>query len=156
MRRLLLIVLTTVTACLLLSFTSEEQVDIVARSLAFIDVPYVYGGTDMNGVDCSGLVYLVYKNSINDIPRRAIDLYKYSLPLSGDDVLEPGDLVFFRTLGLAISHVGIFLGESRFIHAASGDHVSGVVISSLEEPYYQQHYVFARRVSARQENISSD
>jgi hypothetical protein len=117
---------------------------IVQKAYDFLGTPYDYGGESKEGTDCSGFVYAVYKDVIGIAPERSVTgLYN-----SGDEVKGtplPGDLVFFNTVG-GISHVGIYIGDNKFIHAASAGSKLGVIISSLDEEYYKTRYLGAKRL----------
>jgi len=116
---------------------------IAQRAMAFIGTPYVYGGADPRGFDCSGLVYFVHGQLHVPVPRTANDQFKQSKAVDPFDV-RPGDLVFFRLEG-RVSHVGIYVGDGRFVHAPqSGRTVS---LNSLEEEFYRARYVGAGRFS---------
>jgi cell wall-associated NlpC family hydrolase len=105
---------------------------------------YSYGGESKTGVDCSGLVVQVYKDVFHkDLPRTVAEQRKIGVAVINK--LEPGDLLFFRING-TISHVGIYLFDNKFVHAASAGAKNGVIKSSLEEPYYRERYIFAKRV----------
>ena len=105
---------------------------------------YVYGDTGKDGYDCSGLVYSIYNNELGiSIPRSSVSQSTFGKQVSKSD-LQEGDLVFFNTVGNGVSHVGIYVGDGKFIHASS---VQGkVMTSSLDEGYYQERYVNATRV----------
>lgn len=124
---------------------SELRSDIVVRALTLINTPYRYGGsTPELGFDCSGLVRYVY-NAVGarQLPRRAEDIGKVGDPISRSQ-LEPGDLVFFNTLARAYSHVAIYIGEGRFLHApARGGRVR---IEALDDRYWQARFNGARRL----------
>lgn len=117
---------------------------IVQKAYGYLGTPYSYGDESKEGTDCSGLVYAVYKDVIGTAPERSVTgLYN-----SGDEVKgapAPGDLVFFNTVG-GISHVGIYIGDKKFIHAASKGAKLGVIMSSLEEEYYRTRYLGAKRL----------
>ncbi len=106
---------------------------------------YRYGGSSKDGIDCSAfvssLMSAVY--GINNLPRISKDQYNTCKRITRSD-LQEGDLVFFHTYGRrkAVTHVGMYLRNNKFIHAS----ISGVMISSLDDPYYAQHYVGAGRV----------
>jgi cell wall-associated NlpC family hydrolase len=108
---------------------------IVETAQGFLGVPYVWGGTSSRGLDCSGLTWLVYRMNGMAIPRDGTPQYKYGQKIPKSS-LQPGDLVFFSTFKPGPSHVGIYMGASRFIHAAT----EGVRVSSLEEPYYAKRF----------------
>lgn len=105
-------------------------------------VPYRYGGMSQDGVDCSGLVFRVF----DDLYDRRLPRTTQALLTTGQKVsraaLQPADLVFFRT-SWKDRHVGIYLGQGKFMHASTS---RGVMISSLLNPYWQQHYLTSRRV----------
>jgi cell wall-associated NlpC family hydrolase len=113
------------------------------KALSFRGVPYRFGGTTRNGLDCSGLTQAVYKKWGLLLPRTSTAQFKKGLPVPKDK-LQPGDLVFFKnTYRSGISHVGIFVGDGKFVHAAGRG--KGVVVSSLNEAYHRNHYAGARR-----------
>jgi cell wall-associated NlpC family hydrolase len=115
-------------------------VDVAAR---YLGSPYVWGGTSPSGFDCSGFVWYVYRRAGMPIPR---DMWGQLQ--SGNRVtranLQPGDIVFFAgTYEYGLSHEGIYIGGGRFIHAA--DYGIGVIVSSLSNAYYANHYFGATR-----------
>jgi hypothetical protein len=116
---------------------------VATTALAFQGVPYRLGGTDPSGFDCSGLVQYVLSRHGRPISRLVKDQYEEGRSIDEDE-LRPGDLVFFRTSGNRVSHVGIAIGEDRFVHAPSS---RGVVrVESLDATYWRRHYAGARRV----------
>jgi len=105
--------------------------------------PYRYGGSDpREGFDCSGLVQYTHRQAGIAVPRTARAQYNASRPVSRRQ-LRPGDLVFFRIDGRRISHVGIYLGDGRFIHAPSSG--QKVTTARLDDPYWRRHYSGAGR-----------
>jgi cell wall-associated NlpC family hydrolase len=120
---------------------SSVGTTVVAIAERYLGIPYVYAGASPSGgFDCSGLVMYVFQQVGISLPHYAAAQYGYGVPVSKDQ-LEPGDLVFFDSLG----HVGIYVGGGNFIHAP---HTGDVVkISSLSEDWYTQMYVGARRIS---------
>lgn len=122
--------------------------NLVKTAFNYIGVPYKFGGTNSNtGLDCSSLVQLVYSKAMNlDLPRVAADQARMTQSIAKDD-LKPGDLVFFDTRGARNSHVGIYIGENKFIHAPrTGAKVRVETISS----YWTKRWNGARRVSDNQ------
>jgi cell wall-associated NlpC family hydrolase len=117
--------------------------DGIARSAAaLIGVPYEFGGADLGGFDCSGLAVYVHAQAGISIPRTAAEQQRAALavPLSA---LRPGDLVFFRMGTHGVDHVGIYLGDGRFVHAP---HRGGTVVAAqLNEAFYARHLVNAGR-----------
>ena len=110
---------------------------------SFLGAPYQYGGDTKSGMDCSGLVTQVYSKYAGfDLPRSTKKLYQLVKQVEQDD-LAYGDLVFFSDGWFSVSHVGIYIGEGRFVHSAKS---SGVIVSSLDENYYKRRYRGARRV----------
>jgi probable lipoprotein NlpC len=118
---------------------------IVAAALSFEGAPYVYGGIDPWGFDCSGLVYRVFLQTLGvALPRTALEQYDFREPIDAAK-LQPGDLLFFNTTG-PISHVGIYEGEGVFIHAASEGSKRGVIESSLSDGYWAGAFAGAGRI----------
>lgn len=109
------------------------------------DIRYRYGGHAPNtGFDCSGLVRYVFRNALGIVLPRQAHLQFSSGETVDRSHLEPGDLVFFRTQGRRITHVGIYLDDGRFIHAPrTGETIR---VDRLNNPYWKQHYAGARRV----------
>lgn len=107
----------------------------------FIGVPYRWGGTSDRGFDCSGLVQYTLSRVGVHVGRTSYDQYQAGQAVKRSD-LEPGDLVFFNTDGPGASHVGIYIGNGRFINATP----SGVRTDSLSSGYWASHYLGARRV----------
>lgn len=115
---------------------------IIASSMDYLGVPYVFGGTSPYGFDCSGYVQYVFAKAGISLPRTADVQYEVGLPVSTTELI-PGDLVFFETYTYGASHVGIYVGDGNFIHASSS---RGVTVSSLNQAYYSSHYIGARRI----------
>lgn len=106
--------------------------------------PYAWGGGSPSGFDCSGFVTYVYRAAGIDLPRSIPDQTRFGERVEQEDLAE-GDLVFFvDTYEPGISHVGIYLGGGRFIHAV--DEARGVVVSRLDSAYWSQHYYAGVRV----------
>jgi cell wall-associated NlpC family hydrolase len=105
---------------------------------------YRYGGTGRSGIDCSAFVQKLYENVFGvSLVRTAIQQAQNACALCTNDDLREGDLVFFKTQGSRISHVGVFLWNKFFVHSASS---KGVMISSLDDKYWKPRYAGAGRV----------
>ena len=120
---------------------SPQRVVEIARQ--FKGVPYRWGGETPNGADCSGFVEEVFRLGGHHLPRTA-DVQFQATQAVTDDQMRAGDLVFFTTYEPGPSHVGIYIGEGRFIHASSS---KGVTESRLDEEYYAKRYLGARRLA---------
>ncbi len=120
--------------------------EVALYALSQLGVPYVYGGASPSpGFDCSGLVRYVFQRTRKvDLPRTTFELARVGQSVQSP-ALQPGDLVFFNTLRRDYSHVGIYLGDERFIHAPTS---GGVVrIESLRADYWMRRFNGARRVA---------
>lgn len=108
---------------------------------SWLGTPYKYGGNDRDGLDCSGLVVQVYQRALDiKVPRTSRAQKDYCATLSKDDLI-PGDLIFFATGKEEgrVTHVGIFIGDGRMIHASTAK--GKVVVSEVSTPYFNSHYV---------------
>jgi cell wall-associated NlpC family hydrolase len=123
--------------------TSNVASKVISTAKNYLGVPYVWGGADPNGFDCSGFTQYVFNKNGISLPRVASDQYNVGTSVSKNN-LKPGDLVFFETYKPGPSHLGIYLGNNQFIHASSA--AEQVTISNLTTPYYTEHYIGARRV----------
>jgi cell wall-associated NlpC family hydrolase len=119
--------------------------DVAIYALGLIGVDYRFGGESPDdGLDCSGLVRYVFQQVTGvTLPRTAKEMAKIGDTVATGD-LKPGDLVFFNTRRFAFSHVGLYLGDNRFIHAPSRG--SEVEIARLSDNYWQKHFNGARRL----------
>ncbi len=109
----------------------------------YIGTRYKYGGLNENGLDCSGFVFRVYMGALNlELPHSSAMQAKLGASVQKNE-LQFGDLVFFNIRGRGISHVGIYIGDGNFVHASTK---LGVVVSNLQEKYYKERYVSARRI----------
>ncbi len=130
-----------------LSVPSTKNLSTHSRALvdearSWLGTPYKYGGNDRRGVDCSGLVLQVYSKALDiSVPRNSRAQKDFCAPASKNS-LTPGDLVFFATGKdkKRVSHVGIFVGENRMIHASAS---RGVIVSDLSEGYYSRTFAGA-------------
>lgn len=115
----------------------------------FIDswygVDYRMGGTDKDGIDCSGFVQKLYMEVFGlDLVRTSYEQFSNCEHLRKADEAHEGDLVFFKTRGRRISHVGVYLMNDYFVHAST---TQGIVISSLKEEYWHKHFAGVGRIS---------
>lgn len=118
---------------------------VLMRALGLVGTPYRYGGnTPQGGFDCSGLVTYVYRDMLDlRLPRSSRDLAQVQGPKIAADKLATADLVFFGSGG-TVSHVGIYIGEGRFVHAPS---TGGTVrLDRLDGPYWRTNYSGSKRV----------
>jgi cell wall-associated NlpC family hydrolase len=119
--------------------------DILFRAISLVGTPYRYGGnTPESGFDCSGLIgYVFYDVAGARLPRSAAEIDRLDAPTVSRKGLVAGDLVFFRDGG-NISHIGIYVGEGRFVHAPSRG--GTVRLDALDGDYWKQHFVGAKRL----------
>lgn len=120
--------------------------ELVVNAMTFLGVPYKRGGTDAStGFDCSGFVRAIFEQTAGLVlPRKAIEQAAASEKIDRAD-LQPGDLVFFNTMRRAFSHVGIYVGEGKFIHSPKPG--AEVRVESLSVAYWARRFDGARRVS---------
>jgi cell wall-associated NlpC family hydrolase len=121
----------------------------VHAAMGFLGVPYVRGGnTEEQGFDCSGFTRFIFEKSIGLVlPRRADEQARLSSLVTIDrEQLKPGDLVFFNTMRRTFSHVGIYMGEGKFIHAPRAGAV--VRVEDMRDAYWDKRFTGARRAPA--------
>ena len=125
-------------------YTSGAK-DLVLKGLELVGINYRWGGTDPDsGLDCSGFVQLVFKDAVGLLlPRTAKEQSKIGDVVDKDE-LKPGDLVFFNTMRHAFSHVGIYLGDNRFLHAPRTG--AEIRVEDMSQGYWVKRYNGARRV----------
>jgi hypothetical protein len=126
-----------------LSLRSNE---VLMRAIGLVGTPYRYGGnTPEAGFDCSGLVGFVFRDAAGvSLPRSTRELIDIDAPSIDRERLQPGDLVYFNPGGRRVSHIGIYVGEGRFVHAPSRG--GTVRLDELGSQYWNRHYVGAKRV----------
>jgi cell wall-associated NlpC family hydrolase len=107
-----------------------------------VGAPYKYAGTTKNGFDCSGYTAFVFAKLDIKLPHQSKGQAEVGTTVEKDD-LRPGDLVFFKTDGVGISHVGVYVGGGKFYHSATN---IGVTVNKLNENYYSKYYVTAKRI----------
>lgn len=122
---------------------SEKGTEVVFYAMGLIDTGYRFGGKNPEaGLDCSGMVSYIYGQAAGlRVQGSAADIARNGKPIDRAE-LRPGDLVFFNTLNRSFSHVGIYIGETRFIHAPSTN--GRVRIDRLSDSYYAQRFQAAR------------
>ena len=127
---------------------SGQANNVMMRALSLVGTPYSYGGnTPEGGFDCSGLVNYVYRDVLNlRLPRTSRDLAAYQGPVIEPARLNTGDLVFFGSAG-NVTHVGIYVGDGRFVHAPS---TGGTVrLDRLDGAYWRDSYTGSKRLLGR-------
>ena len=129
--------------------------ELVIRSLSLLGVRYRFGGNSPDtGLDCSGLVRHVYQGAIGLVlPRRAEEISRKGERVTLDQ-LRAGDLVFFNTLRRAFSHVGVYIGDNRFVHAPSAG--GRVRVESIDTRYWLKRFSGARRLDVAENTRFAD
>ena len=125
-------------------YTNAAQ-DVILQGLKLVGVRYRLGGNDeSSGLDCSGFVRLVFKDSVGaQLPRTAAEMSQVGQRIDTSQ-LKPGDLVFFNTMRRTFSHVGIYLGDNHFLHAPRTG--AEVRVENMEDSYWIKRYNGARRI----------
>ena len=118
------------------------RTQVVFTAMQMVGVPYLWGGSTPAGFDCSGLVQYAYSNVGLKLPRTAAEQLAASTPLTLEEAVA-GDLLFFRDRSRT-SHVAIYLGEGRFVHAPNGG--SHVSLDDFSTPYWRTHFAGAGRI----------
>lgn len=109
----------------------------------WLGTPYKFGGSSENGIDCSGFTKVVYKHVFDFLTaRNSSEIHKDTRQIEKNELKE-GDLVFFKIKSKTINHLGIYLGNNKFVHASLSN---GVVISDLTEAYYTRYYYTSGRI----------
>jgi len=134
----------TSTLSRLTAFTSHAS-QLAMQAVSMLGIHYKYGGNSPeNGLDCSGLVRYVFKEALGkDLPRTAAEISHVGQQVDPNN-LRPGDLVFYNTLRRGFSHVGIYLGDNKFIHSPSRG--GQVRIDSMDLSYWKRRFNGARRI----------
>ncbi|MCX5509468.1 C40 family peptidase [Pseudomonas sp. BJa3] len=128
------------------AMSPKQSSEVLSRAVNVLGTPYRWGGSSpKKGFDCSGLVKYAFNDVADvDLPRTSNAMARGQGVKVAKSDLKPGDLIFFNIKSRRVNHVAIYLGNDRFIHAPrTGKRVS---IDSLEKPYWQKHYVVAKRV----------
>ena len=120
--------------------------EIIETARKYLGVPHCMGGTTMKCMDCSGLLFRVFATHGIQLPHSSEEQARFGKIISGTGILKKGDLVFFiRSYQTSqfITHSGIYIGNGKFIHTSSSN---GVTITSLNDPWWSERYLFATRV----------
>lgn len=129
------------------SQVGERTGDLVSTAIGFLGIPYLRGGNSAEtGFDCSGFVRAIYKETIGLVLPRSADQQANATQKIDKSELKPGDLVFFNTMRRTFSHVGIYLGEGKFIHSPRSG--ASVRIEDMRIPYWNVRFDGARRVQS--------
>jgi cell wall-associated NlpC family hydrolase len=133
---------------------ADRTSDLVVTAIGFLGVPYRRGGnTAETGFDCSGFVRAMYTQTVGHLlPRRAEEQAAATQKIDRSE-LKPGDLVFFNTMRRAFSHVGIYVGEGKFIHSPKPG--AQVRVEDMSGSYWQHRFSGARRVAAAQDEVKA-
>ncbi len=124
---------------------AEAANAVLFRAIGLVGTPYHFGGnTPQGGFDCSGLVSYVYRDAAGlPLPRTSAQMAELGARRLAIDALQPGDLVFFAA-SRRVSHVGIYVGEGRFVHAPNRG--GTVRLDRLDGPWWREHFVYGKRV----------
>jgi len=120
--------------------------EIISTARWYLGVPHCMGGKTMKCIDCSGLLAVVFASHGMQLPHSSEEQARYGRIIAGRESLKKGDMVFFiRTYNTSrfITHSGIYVGDNKFIHTSTS---LGVTITSLDDPWWNERYVFATRV----------
>lgn len=132
----------------------EQAKGLITEANKWLGTPYRYGGNTRNGVDCSGFVLQVYNNALDiKLPRNSAKQYEFCSQVKPSDLIA-GDLVFFATSrgSSGVSHVGLYVGDGKMIHASSS---KGVIVTNITDDYYKRTFVGAGRVEAYQQLLAA-
>jgi len=125
-----------------MAYTASSELELAAFN--YLSTPYRFGGNSRKGIDCSAFVQRVFHEVDVDLPRSAREQFRFGDKVEREE-LQKGDLIFFRTYAKYPSHVGIYLGDGKMIHASSRSR--RVVVTSIDLPYYQKRFIGAKRIS---------
>ena len=125
-----------------MAYTNSSELEQVAYN--YLSIPYRFGGSSRKGIDCSAFVQQVFREVDVDLPRTAREQFRVGAEIERDE-LQKGDLIFFRTYAKYPSHVGIYLGDGKMIHASSRSR--RVVVSNVDNPYYLKRFIGAKRIT---------
>ncbi|MGF6089135.1 C40 family peptidase [Pseudomonas sp. 18173] len=130
---------------------TKDSSNVLSRAVNVLGTPYRWGGSSPSkGFDCSGLVKYAFNDATFDLPRTSNAMASGHGEKVDRDDLKPGDLIFFNIKSRRVNHVAIYLGNDRFIHAPRRG--KSVSIDTLKKPYWENHYVVAKRVLPKEPN----
>ena len=130
---------------------TKESSNVLSRAVNVLGTPYRWGGSSPSkGFDCSGLVKYAFNDATFDLPRTSNAMASGHGEKVDRKDLKPGDLIFFNIKSRRVNHVAIYLGNDRFIHAPRRG--KSVSIDTLKKPYWEKHYVVAKRVLPKEQN----
>lgn len=133
-----------------LSLDTGANLDLYYQMYEWLGTRYRFGGETKKGIDCSGFTGVIYENVYKrSLPRDSRSMYKMTRPISKEEMKE-GDLVFFRIRRGQVSHVGVYLGNNKFVHSSTS---SGVIVSDLREDYYRRYFYKAGRLKSPTEVV---
>ncbi|TXT39484.1 MAG: peptidace C40 [Comamonadaceae bacterium] len=133
---------------------TDKTSDLVVNALGFLGVPYKRGGTSAEtGFDCSGFVKAMYEQTVGLVLPRKAEQQAAATQKIDPTELKPGDLVFFNTMRRAFSHVGIYIGEGKFVHSPKPG--AEVRVESMDLSYWRKSFNGARRILTRQPESSA-
>ncbi|HEY7219970.1 MAG TPA: C40 family peptidase [Candidatus Binatia bacterium] len=149
----LLLLLTLSLALKGMNFAEEVTSDrlpirdrLASAARQFLGLPYRWGGiSERRGMDCSGMIKTLFAKLNIDLPRTSRDQFHAGQDVALDD-LQAGDLLFFSSDGVTPNHVGLYIGNNRFVHAEKK--AGHVIITALNQPWYAKHFLGARRIVA--------
>jgi LysM repeat protein len=136
---------------LAMAYSTSSELEQAAFN--FLSTPYRFGGNGRKGIDCSAFVQQVFREVDVKLPRSAREQFRVGDEIDRDQ-LQKGDLIFFRTYAKFPSHVGIYLGDGKMIHASSRSR--RVVVTSIEHPYYKKRFIGAKRITLLDEEDQFD
>lgn len=123
----------------------EPNAEIYKYAVGLLGTKYRFGGESINGIDCSSFIQNVFELAGYKMPRTAREQARYGYFVRKEDI-KPGDLLFFATYASFPSHVGIYIGDGKMIHASSRG--NRVEVTSINQDYYQKRFLFAKRIPA--------
>jgi LysM repeat protein len=136
-----------------LELAYATSTELEQAAFGFLSTPYRFGGNNRKGIDCSAFVQQVFREIDVDLPRSAREQFRVGTEIDREE-LQAGDLLFFRTYAKYPSHVGIYLGDGKMIHASSRSR--RVVVTDIDYPYYRKRFIGAKRVSLLDEVADND